>query len=118
MAQGVLTGKYLGGVPSGSRASKDGSLSRDHIGEETLGHVRRLGEIARGRGQTLAQLALAWALRDERITSVLIGASSVGQLEENLAATRDTTFTSDEIAAIDRDAVDAGINIWAASSAH
>jgi L-glyceraldehyde 3-phosphate reductase len=82
-----------------------------------LVHVRALADIAASRGQSLAQLALAWALRDQRVTSVLIGASSVAQLEENLAAAGNTSFTDDELAAIDRDAVDAGINIWAASSA-
>ncbi len=118
LAQGVLTGKYLGGVPAGSRASLDGSLSADQIAERTLVHVRALAGIAASRGQSLAQLALSWALRDQRVTSVLIGASSVAQLEENLAAAGRGTFTDDELAAIDRDAVDAGINIWAASSAH
>ncbi len=118
LAQGVLTGKYLGGVPSGSRASQDGSLSSDQISEQTLAHVRALNEIAGARGQSLAQLALSWALRDPRVTSVLIGASSVEQLEENLAAAGHSDFTAEELAAIDRDAVDAGINIWAASSAH
>ncbi len=118
LAQGVLTGKYLDGVPAGSRASTDGSLSSDQISEQTLAHVRALAEIARSRGQTLAQMALSWALRDPRVTSVLIGASSVKQLEENLAAAGHSHFTDDELAAIDRDAVDAGINIWAASSAH
>src|ERR1700722_18203147 len=118
LAQGVLTGKYLGGVPSGSRASLDGSLSTDQISEPTLAHVRALAGIAEARGQSLAQLALSWALRDPRVTSVLIGASSVAQLEENLAAADHTSFTDEELAAIDRDAVDAGINIWAASSAH
>jgi L-glyceraldehyde 3-phosphate reductase len=118
LAQGVLTGKYLGGVPAGSRAAQDGSLSADQISERTLAHVRALAEIAASRGQTLAQLALSWALRDPRVTSVLIGASSVAQLEENLAAAGHSTFTEDELAAIDRDAVEAGINIWAASSAH
>jgi L-glyceraldehyde 3-phosphate reductase len=118
LAQGVLTGKYLGGVPAGSRASLDGSLSADQIAERTLVHVRALAEIAASRGQSLAQLALSWALRDQRVTSVLIGASSVAQLEENLAAAGRSTFTDDELAAIDRDAVDAGINIWADSSAH
>jgi L-glyceraldehyde 3-phosphate reductase len=82
-----------------------------------LVHVRALGEIAASRGQSLAQLALSWALRDQRVTSVLIGASSVTQLEENLAAAGNTGFTDDELAAIDRDAVEAGVNIWAASSA-
>jgi L-glyceraldehyde 3-phosphate reductase len=118
LAQGVLTGKYLGGVPTGSRASLNGSLSSDQISERTLVHVRALATIAASRGQSLAQLALSWALRDQRVTSVLIGASSVAQLEENLAAAGHSTFTDDELAAIDSDAVDAGINIWAASSTH
>ena len=118
LAQGVLTGKYLDGVPTGSRAAQDGSLSADQISERTLVHVRALAAIAAARGQTLAQLALSWALRDPRVTSVLIGASSVTQLEENLAAAGHSSFTDDELAAIDRDAVEAGINIWAASSAH
>src|SRR6204780_5204042 len=118
LAQGVLTGKYLGGVPSGSRASLDGSLSTDQISEPTLAHVRALAGIAEARGQSLAQLALSWALRDPRVTSVLIGASSVAQLEENLAAAGRSDFTAEELAAIDRDAVEAGINIWAASSDH
>jgi L-glyceraldehyde 3-phosphate reductase len=118
LAQGVLTGKYLGGVPSGSRASQDGSLSSDQISAPILAHVRALAEIAAARGQSLAQLALSWALRDPRVTSVLIGASSVTQLEENLAAAGRSDFTEEELAAIDRDAVDAGVNIWAASSAH
>ncbi len=118
LAQGVLTGKYLNGVPAGSRASTDGSLSPDQISEQTLAHVRALAEIARSRGQTLAQMALSWVLRDPRVTSALIGASSVAQLEENLAAAAHTDFTDAELAAIDQDAVEAGINIWAASSAH
>ena len=117
LAQGVLTGKYLNGVPAGSRASQNGSLSSNQITPATLAHVRALNEIARARGQSLAQLALSWALRDPRVTSVLIGASSVAQLEENLAAAGHSDFTAEELAAIDRDAVDAGINIWAASSA-
>ena len=117
LAQGVLTGKYLGGVPTGSRASLNGSLSSDQITPPTLTHVRALNEIARSRSQTLAQMALSWVLRDPRVTSALIGASSVTQLEENLAAAGHSDFSDDELAAIDRDAVDAGINIWAASSA-
>jgi L-glyceraldehyde 3-phosphate reductase len=117
LAQGVLTGKYLGGVPAGSRASQDGSLAASQLAEPVLAHVRALNQIAQARGQSLAQLALSWALRDARVTSVLIGASSVAQLEENLGAAANTSFTDDELAAIDRDAVDAGINIWAASSA-
>jgi L-glyceraldehyde 3-phosphate reductase len=116
LAQGVLTGKYADGIPAGSRASRDSSLPADQLNPETLGHVRALGEIARSRGQSLAQLALSWALRDHRVTSVLIGASSVAQLEENLAAAGRSAFTEDEIAAIDRDAVEAGIDLWATSS--
>jgi L-glyceraldehyde 3-phosphate reductase len=117
LAQGVLTGKYLGGVPEGSRASRSGSLSSDQLSEETLAHVRALAEIARRRDQTLAQMAISWVLRDKRVTSALIGASSVTQLEENLAAAQKTEFSEEELAEIDRNAVDAGINIWAASSA-
>ncbi len=118
LAQGVLTGKYLGGMPAGSRASvPGGSLSGDQLSQSTLAHVRALASIAERRGQTLAQMALSWALRDPRVTSALIGASSVAQLEENLAAAGHSSFTPEELAAIDRDAVEAGINIWAASSA-
>jgi L-glyceraldehyde 3-phosphate reductase len=115
LAQGVLTGKYANGIPEGSRASRNTSLSADDLSEKTLAHVRALGEIARSRSQSLAQLALSWALRDPRITSVLIGASSVAQLEENVAAAG-SEFTDAELAAIDRDAVEAGLNIWSASS--
>ena len=117
LAQGVLTGKYLTGVPEGSRATQHGSLTSDQLSEETLRHVQALAEVARGRGQTLAQMAISWVLRDRRVTSALLGASSVTQLEENLAATAKTEFSAEEIAEIDRNAVDAGLNIWAASSA-
>jgi L-glyceraldehyde 3-phosphate reductase len=118
LAQGLLTGKYLNGIPAGSRASLTGSsLDKDQLTEATLSHIRSLAEIAKQRGQSLAQLALAWALRDQRVTSVLIGASSVAQLEENIAATKNTTFSEEELAAIDRDAVESGINLWAGSSA-
>ncbi len=117
LAQGVLTGKYLNGVPEGSRASLNGSLSRTQLTDKTLAHVRALAEIAAARGQSLAQMAISWTLRDERVTSALIGASSVAQLEENLAAAGKTTFTAGEITAIDNHAVEAGINIWATSSA-
>jgi len=113
LAQGLLTGKYLNGIPAGSRASLTGSsLDKDQLTESTLAHIRSLAEIAKARGQSLAQLALSWALRDKRVTSVLIGASSVAQLEENLAATQNTTFSDEELAAIDRDAVESGINLW------
>jgi L-glyceraldehyde 3-phosphate reductase len=115
LAQGVLTGKYASGIPAGSRASKDSSLSKDQLGEKTLAHVAALGKIASARGQSLAQLALSWALRDPRVTSVLIGASSVAQLEENLAAAGRSSFTDAELAEIDRHAVEAGINLWSVS---
>ena len=118
LAQGVLTGKYLNGIPEGSRATQHGSLTSDQLSEETLGHVRALANIAGRRGQSLAQMAISWVLRDRRVTSALIGASSVTQLEENLAAAQKTGFSDEELAEIDRHAVDAGINIWAASSAH
>ena len=116
LAQGLLTSRYLGGIPAGSRASRGGSLSRDQISEENLGHARAVNEMAKGRGQSLAQLALSWVLRDHRVTSALIGASSVAQLDENLDAAGQSAFTPEELAAIDQQAVDAGINIWADSS--
>jgi L-glyceraldehyde 3-phosphate reductase len=116
LAQGLLTTKYLDGIPAGSRASRNGSLSQDQLSEKTLAHVRALNAIAAERGQSLAQMAVSWTLRDSRVTSALIGASSVAQLEENLAAADKTAFTADEIAAIDKNAVEAGINIWSASS--
>ncbi|MBO0819679.1 MAG: L-glyceraldehyde 3-phosphate reductase [Nocardiopsaceae bacterium] len=116
LAQGLLTGKYLNGIPEGSRASRDGSLSKDQLTDQTLAHVRALNEIAADRGQTLAQMAISWVLRDPRVTSALIGASSVAQLEENLAAAGQADFAPEEIEAIDSHAVEAGINIWKASS--
>jgi L-glyceraldehyde 3-phosphate reductase len=112
LAQGMLTGKYLNGIPEGSRASQDKSLSTDLLTEEALGHIRALNEIAQQRGQSLAQMALAWALRDRRVTSVLIGASSVEQLLQNIGALDTLDFTADELAAIDGHAVDAGIDLW------
>jgi L-glyceraldehyde 3-phosphate reductase len=116
LAQGLLTTKYLDGIPAGSRASRGDSLSADQISEKNLAHVKALNQIARARGQSLAQMALSWVLRDQRVTSALIGASSVGQLEENLAAAGRAEFSAEELAAIDKQAVDAGINIWAQSS--
>jgi L-glyceraldehyde 3-phosphate reductase len=116
LAQGMLTDKYLNGIPAGSRADQGKSLSPDLITDEVLAHIRTLNDIAAARGQSLAQLALAWALRDARVTSVLIGVSSVAQLDDSLAAVDRLGFTSEELAAIDKDAVEAGINIWAASS--
>ncbi len=117
LAQGLLTGRYLDGIPEGSRASQRGSsLGGDLLNEENLGRVRALNQLAQRRGQTLAQLALAWTLRDPRMTSTLIGASSVAQLEDNLGALRNLHFTADELAEIDRYATESGINLWAASS--
>jgi L-glyceraldehyde 3-phosphate reductase len=112
LAQGLLTDRYLGGVPQGSRAAKAGSMSQNMINDETLGHIRALTDIAAGRGQSLAQLALAWALRRSEVTSALVGASSVKQLETNLAALNNLTFTADELAAIDEHAVEQGIDLW------
>ncbi|MGA8047989.1 MAG: L-glyceraldehyde 3-phosphate reductase [Dermatophilaceae bacterium] len=116
LAQGMLTNKYLGGIPEGSRAAQDKSLDPDLLTEESLTHVRALNEIATGRGQSLAQMALAWALRDDRVTSVLIGASSVEQLDDSLGALDRLDFSDDELARIDGHAVDAGINLWKRSS--
>jgi L-glyceraldehyde 3-phosphate reductase len=119
LAQGMLTTKYLDGIPADSRAAvKDGSLSPDLITDEALNHVRALNGMAQERGQSLAQMALAWTLRDPRVTSTLIGASSVKQLEENVAALDQLDFSDDELGQIDQHAVDAGINLWAPSSAH
>ena len=117
LAQGMLTDRYLDGVPEGSRASQGKSLSTDLLTDESLRHVRALNDIAAARGQSLAQLALAWALRDPRMTSVVIGASSVAQLETNVASVQHLEFGEDELAAIDGHAVEAGINLWASSSA-
>jgi L-glyceraldehyde 3-phosphate reductase len=117
LAQGMLTDRYLQGIPEGSRASRPSSLSPDLLTDEALAKIRALNEIASGRGQTLAQLALAWTLRDRRVTSTLVGASSVEQLEANVSALDGLGFTGDELAEIDRHATDAGINIWAQSSA-
>ncbi|QQQ76821.1 L-glyceraldehyde 3-phosphate reductase [Saccharothrix sp. 6-C] len=116
LAQGMLTDKYLHGVPAGSRATQGKSLSEDLLSEANLAHVRALNEIAASRGQSLAQLALSWALRDERVTSVLVGASSVEQLEANVAALDGPPLTDDELARIDVHAVDSGIDLWAESS--
>ncbi|HEV8250443.1 MAG TPA: L-glyceraldehyde 3-phosphate reductase [Gaiellaceae bacterium] len=116
LAQGLLTSKYLDGIPEGSRASLPYSLSSEQLSEQTLAKIRGLAEIADRRGQTLAQMALAWALRDARVTSTLIGASSVAQLEENVAALRRLDFTEDELEEIDRYATESDINLWAASS--
>jgi len=116
LAQGMLTDRYLDGVPEDSRVATGGALSEDMLTDEALAHVRALDEMAQGRGQTLAQMAIAWTLRDPRVTSSLIGASSVAQLEDSLGALDNLDFSDDELAAIDRHAVDAGINLWKASS--
>jgi L-glyceraldehyde 3-phosphate reductase len=116
IGQGMLTDKYLGGIPEDSRAAQDRFLKRDFLTDENLARVRALNEIAAGRGQALAQMAIAWTLRDPRVTSALIGASSVAQLEQNVGALENLAFDDDELAEIDRHAVDAGINLWAASS--
>jgi L-glyceraldehyde 3-phosphate reductase len=116
LAQGMLTNKYLGGIPEGSRAAQGKSLDPSLLTEASLKHVRELDRMASARGQSLAQMALAWALRDERVTSVLIGASSVHQLDDSLDAVHNLTFTEQELAEIDEHAVEAGINLWKTSS--
>ena len=116
LAQGMLTDKYLDGVPAGSRASRDSSLSASMLDDRNLTHVRALNALAAERGQSLAQMALAWALRDPRMTSVVIGASSVAQLDDSLGALERLEFSADELARIDGHAVEAGINLWSASS--
>jgi L-glyceraldehyde 3-phosphate reductase len=112
LAQGLLSDRYLNGIPQGSRASRDGSLTRGMLNDENLGRIRKLNDIALGRRQSLAQIAIAWALRDRQVTSVLIGANSVAQLEQNVGALDNLDFSSDEIATIDRYAVDGGIDLW------
>jgi L-glyceraldehyde 3-phosphate reductase len=112
LAQGLLTDRYLNGVPQGSRASRAGSLTREMLNDENLARIRALNDIAVGRRQSLAQMAISWALRDPRVTSALIGASSVSQLEQNVAALDNLEFSSDEIASIDRYAVDGDIDLW------
>lgn len=117
LAQGMLTAKYLSGRPADSRVNANTSLSPDLLSEENLANIRALNEIARARGQTLAQMAIAWVLRDPRVTSALIGASKVSQIDDCVAALENTKFSSEELARIDRHAKDGGINLWAASSA-
>ena len=116
LAQGMLTDRYLNGIPEGARATRPYSLSPDLLSDESLAKIRALNELAAGRGQTLAQMALAWTLRDPRVTSTLVGASSVEQLEDNVGAIENLAFSDDELAEIDRHATDSGINLWAASS--
>ncbi|MBR7826337.1 L-glyceraldehyde 3-phosphate reductase [Actinospica sp. MGRD01-02] len=115
LAQGILTSKYLDGIPAGSRAARNSSLSTDMLNDRTLDHVRALNAMAAERGQSLAQMALSWALRDPRVTSVLIGASSVAQLDDSLGALDRLGFSEQELERIDKYAIEAGINLWAAS---
>jgi len=116
LAQGVLTDRYLDGIPDGSRASRPGSLSTDMLSDQNLQKVRALNQIAARRGQSLAQMAIAWTLRDPRVTSALVGASSLAQLEANLTAVDNLRFGDDELAEIDRYATEGDLNIWASSS--
>ena len=118
LAQGLLTDRYLKGVPAGSRASRGGSLQPRMMSDENLAKVRALDAIAQGRGQTLAQLALAWTLRDERVTSALIGASSLEQLEQNIGALSGPPLTDEELQEIDKYATDGDVNLWQRSSAN
>jgi L-glyceraldehyde 3-phosphate reductase len=112
LAQGLLTDRYLNGVPEGSRASRNDSLDPSMLSEQNLQHVRALNDLAHGRGQSLAQMAIAWVLRDPRVTSALIGASSVQQLDDNLDALKNLAFSSEELATIDQHAVEGGIDLW------
>jgi L-glyceraldehyde 3-phosphate reductase len=116
LAQGMLTSRYLNGVPADSRMAEGRFLTEDMLTEQNLTHIRALNDLAQRRGQSLAQLALAWCLRDERVTSVLLGASSVGQLEDNVAALQHLDFSAEELAEIDGYATDGGINLWQQSS--
>jgi L-glyceraldehyde 3-phosphate reductase len=116
LAQGMLTDKYLNGIPEGSRAAENSSLSPDLLTDDAMAKIRALNELAKKRGQSLAQMALAWTLRDPRMTSTLIGASSVAQLDDSLGALQNLAFRDDELAEIDRYATDAQINLWARSS--
>jgi L-glyceraldehyde 3-phosphate reductase len=118
LGQGLLTDRYLQGVPEGSRASHPGSMSQDMLTDENLAKIRALNQIAKRRGQSLAQMAVAWTLRDPVVTSALLGASSVAQLEQNVAALDKLDFSPAELEEIDRYATESGINIWAASSAN
>jgi L-glyceraldehyde 3-phosphate reductase len=116
LAQGMLTDKYLDGIPAKSRAAEGRFLTSDMLDEQTLTHVRALNDLARSRGQSLAQMAIAWALRDPRVTSALVGARNVSQLDDTLGALERLEFSDDDLEAIDRHAVEAGINLWKTSS--
>jgi L-glyceraldehyde 3-phosphate reductase len=116
LAQGMLTGTYLDGIPEDARASKGGSLGERLLTDDNIERIRALNAIAKGRGQTLAQMAIAWALRDPRVTSALIGARTVAQLEDSVAAVRRLDFSEDELAQIDRHAADGGVDLWRVSA--
>ncbi len=116
LAQGLLTSKYLNGVPDASRAAQEGSFRRSMLSERNLANVRALDAVARARGQTLAQMAIAWVLRAPAVTSALIGASRWEQIEDSLGALRNLQFSSEELGTIDRHALDGDLNIWGASS--
>ncbi|HEX5449827.1 MAG TPA: L-glyceraldehyde 3-phosphate reductase [Gaiellaceae bacterium] len=118
LAQGMLTDKYLNGIPEGSRATQHSSLSPDLLTEQSLAKIRALNDIAQRRGQSLAQMALAWTLRDSRVTSTLIGVSSIAQLEDSLSALDNLSFSGEELAEIDQYATEADINLWSRSSAN
>ena len=116
LAQGLLTNKYLKGIPAGSRATQGKSIREGHLSEENIKRIQGLNEIAAQRGQTLAQMAIAWVLKDDRVTTALVGASSVTQLEDSYGALSNRAFTKEELKAIDVFAQDGGINIWSLSS--
>jgi L-glyceraldehyde 3-phosphate reductase len=116
LAQGMLTNKYLGGVPQDSRAAREGSLGGHLLGADNLARIQALNTIAKARGQSLAQMALAWVLRDPRVTSALIGARTVAQLEDSLAALNTLGFTAQELSEIDRHATEGAIDLWKVSS--
>jgi L-glyceraldehyde 3-phosphate reductase len=116
LGQGMLTARYLDGIPSDSRAAEGFTLTREFITDEIVDRVRGLDAIAKKRGQTLAQMAIAWTLRDQRVTTALVGASRWSQIEDSLGALDNLEFTAGELAEIDRYAVDSGINLWEASS--
>jgi L-glyceraldehyde 3-phosphate reductase len=117
LAQGLLTDRYLKGIPADARAAREGSMQKNMVNDSTLAGIRSLTDIASNRGQSLAQMAIAWTLRNKGLTSALVGASSVAQLEANLAAVANLTFAPEELAAIDEYAVESGINLWAESGA-
>lgn len=116
LAQGLLTTKYLQGIPDASRAAQDGFLRKSMLSESNLANVRALNQIARERGQTLAQMAISWVLRQPAVTSALVGASRWEQIQDSLGALRNTQFSAEELQSIDRHALDGDLNIWAASS--